>query len=71
MQLLCCEAHMRDAIQDRYGRRGCTIIPDDALHLDATSVQKNRRVLEVCSHGWPSHYLGGKSANSKQSTSWL
>lgn len=33
VQLLCCEAYVWDAIQDRYGRWGCAIFPDDALDL--------------------------------------
>ena len=33
VQLFCSKANVRDATQDRYGRRGCAVIPDDALHL--------------------------------------
>ena len=40
MQLLCCEADVRDAIQDRYGCRRCAIVPDDPLYLCCPSMSQ-------------------------------
>lgn len=47
VQLLCCEANVWGAFQDRYGRRGCAVVPDDALHLCAPGSRKCICVLEL------------------------